>query len=203
MCKTAKGEALLSRRQGRPSSHQEALVLHTTLAASLPYTLSWVILCLIISLQPSVSPALLCILHLGSVIRNIEFWALQEEIMIRWALEWDPESYISTTSVFGSKPGLGTTVLGDHHDHRVTDFSGDIIWYCWPIWQHTSTLVLRLELASLKAGFSPVPLFLLFLDLALWRCYLCWHFGLKRKECLRRMSSVGFSLETKFPCPLG
>lgn len=47
-----------------------------SLAASLPYTLSWVILCLIISLQPSVSPALLCILHLGSVIRNIEFWAL-------------------------------------------------------------------------------------------------------------------------------
>lgn len=98
-----------------------------SLAASLPYTLSWVILCLIISLQPSVCPALPCILHLESVIRNIEFWALQEEIMIRWALEWDPESYISTTNVFGSKPGLGTTVLGDHHDHRVTDFSGDII----------------------------------------------------------------------------
>lgn len=73
--KTAEGKVLLPGRQGRS---WEPLMIQTILAASLICTPSWVFLC-IPCLQPSVS----LIAHTSpEKMRNIESWALQEEILI-------------------------------------------------------------------------------------------------------------------------
>lgn len=74
--KTTEGKVLLLGSQGRS---WEPLVIRTILAASLLCASSWVFLC-IPSLQPSVS----LIAHTSpeEKMRNIDSWALQEEILI-------------------------------------------------------------------------------------------------------------------------
>ena len=74
--KTAEGKVLLPGRQGRS---WELLMIQTILAASLLCTPSWVFLC-IPCLQPSVS--LIAQTSPEEKMRNIESWALQEEILI-------------------------------------------------------------------------------------------------------------------------